>query len=82
MQQKIWEQEMEGSTSEPMRRMWINQPSTLQPLHELHGVRVLTAPDTDVCARAYFLSGDVISMQVPHVALSEGWPDSSRISPE
>lgn len=73
---------MKSSGRDAMRRMWINQPSTLQPLHRLHAVRVLAAPDTDVCARAYFLDGDAISMQVPHAALSEGWPDSSRISPE
>lgn len=60
------------------KRMWINQPSTLQSLHHLHAVRVLAAPDTDTCARAYFVSGDIVSMQVPYLALSEGWPDSSR----
>jgi hypothetical protein len=70
--------EMDDRQSTAPRRMWINQPSTLQPLHHLHAVRVLAAPDTDACARAYFLSGDTISMQVPHDALSEGWPASSR----
>jgi len=57
-----------------MKRMWINQPSTLQPLHHLHGVQVLASPDTDRTARAYFLSGDVIDMQVPRETLSGGWP--------
>lgn len=53
-----------------MRRMWINQPSTLQPLHHLHGVNVL-AEGTKV----YFLSGPTISMEVPTNPnpLSEGW---------
>ena len=26
-------------------RMWINQPSTLQPLHHLHGTNVLAIPE-------------------------------------
>jgi len=69
---------MNSSSSSTMKRMWINQPSTLQSLHHLHAVRVLAGPDTDTCARAYFLSGDTISMQVPRNALSEGWPASSR----
>ena len=68
---------MDQKSSPTIRRMWINQPSTLQPLHRLHAVRVLVAPDTDRCARAYFLSGDTISMQIPHEALSEGWPDTA-----
>ncbi len=67
---------MARTSNTPMARMWINQPSTLQPLHKLHGVRVLACPDTDTAMRAYFLSGSVISMQVPHEALSAGWPDS------
>lgn len=69
---------MGDTPSTTMKRMWINQPSTLQPLNHLHGVRVLAGPDTDVCARVFFLSGDTISMQVPHRALSEGWPATSR----
>ena len=69
---------MSSTRSTAMKRMWINQPSTLQPLHQLHAVRVLAGPDTDTCARAYFVSGDTISMQSPHNALSEGWPASSR----
>jgi hypothetical protein len=56
-----------------MKRMWINQPSTLQLLHRLHATNVLVVPDTDQTMRVYFLSGDVISQQVPRNALSEGW---------
>lgn len=56
-----------------MRRMWINQPSTLQPLHRLHGTNVLAAADTDGTMQVYFLSGATISQQVPRAALSEGW---------
>jgi len=62
-------------TGRPMalKRMWIDQPSTLQPLHSLHGTNVLAQPDTDKVMRVYFLSGDVISQQVPNEALSPGW---------
>lgn len=63
---------------ETIKRMWVNQPSTLQPLHRLHGVRVLAHADTDRTMRAYFLSGGVISMQIPREALSEGWPETSK----
>jgi hypothetical protein len=58
-----------------MIRMWINQPSTLQPFHKLHGTNVLAAREqgTDRVRRVYFLSGDVISQQMPRQALSEGW---------
>jgi hypothetical protein len=28
-----------------IRRMWINQPSTSQPLHHLHGTNVLAVED-------------------------------------
>lgn len=66
---------MTDKPSTTMRRMWINQPSTLQPLHRLHGVKVLACADTDRTSRAYFLSGDIIDMQVPRETLSEGWPE-------
>jgi hypothetical protein len=57
--------------------MWINQPSTLQPYHKLHGTNVLA-----VFARTnekmttyviYFLSGPVVSQEIDGLALSEGW---------
>lgn len=55
------------------RRCWINQPSTLQPLHKYHGQNVLAVPYTDDSQAVYFLSGGVISMVVPSLALSEDW---------
>ena len=61
------------STNKP-RRMWINQPSTLQPFHKWHGVRVLAVHDYDNTWQAFFLSGPVYSMQVLAQALSPGWP--------
>lgn len=65
---------MKKNSNTTMTRMWINQPSALQPLHKMHGVRVLACPDTDTTMRAYLLSGNVVSMQVPRGALSAGWP--------
>ncbi|MBD9544298.1 hypothetical protein IB276_33165 [Ensifer sp. ENS04] len=64
-----------------MQRMWINQPSTLQPLHHLHGTRVLGQHESATVTRIYFLSGDVISQQAPREALSEGWPARKTSEP-
>jgi len=61
-----------------MERMWINQPSTLQPLHKLDGVLVLAQDDGRATLRAYPTSGDVISLEVPRLALSKGWPQHLR----
>lgn len=53
-------------------RMWINQPSTLQPLHKYHGTNVLAIPEAGGYT-IYFLSGDTISMQASSNWLSFGW---------
>jgi hypothetical protein len=54
-------------------RMWINQPSTLQPLHQLHGKNVLAVKEGENMYRIYFLSGDTISMRAHSNTLSWGW---------
>lgn len=56
-----------------MKRMWINQPSTLQPLHHLHGTNVLAYMESKDIYRIYFLTGDIISMRVQAIPLSLGW---------
>lgn len=58
-----------------IKRMWINQPSTIQPFHELHGQNVLavTEPECDKIFRIYFLSGPVVSQRIHSSALSKGW---------
>lgn len=63
------------SNSSPMKRMWINQPSTLQSLHDLHGTNVLACTEdyTERTVIIYYLSGDVISSVVPKLCLSNGW---------
>lgn len=53
-------------------RGWIDQPSTLQPLHKLHGTKVLVQQTSNE-TRVWFLSGDVISMIVPANVISKGW---------
>jgi len=61
------------STTNEIRRMWINQPSTQQILHSLHGTNVLAQYETPEASRIYFLSGPVISAIAPNLALSPGW---------
>lgn len=68
--------------SQDLRRMWINQPSTLQPYHALHGTHVLALGETDRTCRVYFLSGPVISQHVDCGALSAGWPDQCGTVPK
>jgi hypothetical protein len=58
-----------------LKRMWINQPSTAQPLHKLHGTLVLGHDDGDACTRIYFLKGPTIDMRVMNSCVSDGWPD-------
>lgn len=57
------------------RRMWINQPSCLQPLHRLHGKNVYAVLEYGSTYRIYTLAGCVTSMQADRLCLSEGWKD-------
>src|SRR5690606_36953137 len=66
------------STSE-VKRMWIDQPSALQPLHNLHGTKVSAVREDESAYRDYFLSGPVISQRVHSNALSNGWIKRSRL---
>lgn len=54
-------------------RRWVNQPSTLQPYHALHGTNVLALWEYGDTWRIYFTSGDVVSQQIKEEALSPGW---------
>ena len=56
-----------------LARMWINQPSTLQPVHKLHGTNVLAEKVREGISRVWFLSGPTISADIPTAALSRGW---------
>jgi hypothetical protein len=55
------------------RRMWINQPSSLEPLHKFHRQNVLAVHEYDDTWRIYFVTGFVESMQAQRSWLSEGW---------
>jgi hypothetical protein len=59
-----------------MYRAWINQPSTAQPDHHLHGFNVLVdASESQFSAsvKVYFLSGSVVSQECLRLSLSLGW---------
>lgn len=57
-----------------LARMWINQPSSLQRYHHLHGALVLAEHEHGTTWRVWFTSGEVVSQQVTSDALSNGWP--------
>lgn len=60
-----------------MARFWVNQPSTLQQAHTLHGLHVIAPQDLAACgnsATVYFVRGPVISALISPQALSPGWP--------
>jgi hypothetical protein len=62
-------------------RKWINQPSTLQPLHEYHGTNVLAEklPTGDYCV--YLLSGEKFGITpVPARSLSPGWAPTNPLN--
>jgi len=52
-------------------RAWINQPSTLQPLHKLHGQRCIAQDTGGRTVRTWFTEGDVHSMQIMRKCLSK-----------
>jgi len=57
-----------------LQRYWINQPSTLQPDHNLHGRKVLANKDTKLkFTDVYFIDGPVIRQFVNTSSLSPGW---------
>jgi hypothetical protein len=63
-----------------LRRMWVNQPSTLQPEHEHHGKNVLVMEENGKLVEVYpgivyvwFTSGPIESQKMFTLSLSEGW---------
>ncbi len=62
-----------------MRRMWINQPSTLQPLHERHGQNVLAEDKIHgQNVMVWFISGEKPYLLVPTIVLSVGWREDKK----
>lgn len=58
-----------------LARYWINQPSTSQSSHKLHGQLVLAPEILDAAfVTVYFISGPVISARLESNCLSQGWP--------
>lgn len=52
-------------------RAWINQPSTLQPLHALHGQCCIVEDHGDESVRLWFTQGTVHSMEALRNCVSE-----------
>lgn len=52
-------------------RAWINQPSTLQPLHDLHGQHCIAVDYGDGDVTIYFTEGAVHSMLVSNLCISQ-----------
>ena len=52
-------------------RAWINQPSTLQPLHKLHGTKCIAVEDRPGNVRLYFTDGAIHSMDADLLCVSE-----------
>jgi hypothetical protein len=42
-------------------RAWVNQPSTLQPLHSLHGIHCIVHDTGEKVVTLYFTEGDLHS---------------------
>lgn len=51
-------------------RAWINQPSTLQPLHALHGRVVIAVHDRPGNVRLFFTEGTTHSMDADPSCIS------------
>ncbi len=56
-----------------MKRHWINAPSTLQPVHHMHGKNVIAEKTDDKMVTVYFVDGDTISARIPAIFLADGW---------
>lgn len=58
-----------------LKRMWVNQPSTLQPYHWCHGALVIFDKQTNI---AYFADPknpwSSTNIYNPDLVLSDGWP--------
>jgi len=52
-------------------RAWVNQPSTLQPLHSLNGTKCIAVDTGNRSVRIYFTEGPVHSMEVLRECLSK-----------
>ena len=51
-------------------RAWVNQPSTQQPLHHMHGEHCIAQDDGQPTVRLWFTEGSIHSMQAPRECIS------------
>lgn len=65
-----------------LKRMWINQPSTLQPDHKLDGTNVLAEESDGEFTDIWFLSGPVVSQRIARSSLSLGWVHRKPLTAE
>lgn len=57
-----------------MERMFVNQPSTNQDFHHIHGLNVIADyKPNEHSSRCWPVKGEVISLQIPNICLSKGW---------
>jgi len=64
-----------------IHRCWVNQPSTLQPGHQWHGLNVLAdmssvkdyGSEKGELIDVYFISGDTVCTCLPRNSVSVGW---------
>ena len=54
-----------------IKRYWINQPSIKQKFHHLHSANVLGYKEDRGITRIYFLTGGVVSMNIPDIVLEK-----------
>jgi len=52
-------------------RAWINQPSTRDPLHAMHGQRCIVEDHGEQSVRLWFTEGETHSMQALRGCVSE-----------
>lgn len=70
------------------QRMWINAPSRFQPYHDWHGENVIAVLDSDGhimtdgkdpnYTTVALLTGDVYSIRINKMYLSNGWNRKSK----
>lgn len=63
-------------------RAFIDQPSSFHQLHHFHGTDVIVPYQEDsTVVTVYPISGSTISMRIPKLCLTSGWPKHARRKP-
>lgn len=52
-------------------RAWINQPSTFDLLHKMHGTRCIVQDDGGSTVRLWFTEGPIHSIEAPRKVISK-----------